>query len=235
MSTMMIEAGMAPEDFQQRLMSERKSYHLEHPLEVSLASGKLTHQQLQKWVANRFYYQAAIPRKDAAILSNCWDADFRRRWIQRILDQDGVGNSPGGQEAWLKLASGVGLTREETLDFRHVLPGVRFAVDAYVNFARTAPWQEAVAASLTELFAPEAHRRRIDAFGTHYLYVPDDCLTYFRQRLVEARRDVDHGLTITLSHFTSALAQDRVLEILRFKLDILWTLAETVYRAHVCP
>jgi len=41
------------------------------------------------------------------------------------------------------------------------VPGVRFAVDAYVNFARQQPWQEAVCASLTELFAPQIHRQRL--------------------------------------------------------------------------
>lgn len=222
-----------PAEFHARLLEERRSYHLEHPLETALAAGRLTREQLQFWVANRFYYQAAIPRKDAAILASCPDRDVRRRWLQRIVDQDGEASGEGGIEAWLKLARGLGLGREEVLDFRHVVPGVRFAVDAYLNFARTAPWTEAVCASLTELFAPEAHRRRIEAFSRYYQFVPDDCLAYFRNRQGEARRDVDHGLTLTLSHFTTRAAQERAVEILRFKLDVLWSMAEAIYRAGV--
>jgi pyrroloquinoline-quinone synthase len=200
-----------------------------------LAAGELNRRQLQMWVANRYYYQANIPRKDAAILANCPDREFRRRWLGRILDQDGTADGEGGLEAWLRLGEGAGLTRAEILDQRHVVAGVRFAVDAYVNFARTAPWQEAVCASLTELFAPEAHQRRLEAFPKHYSYVPASALEYFRRRQGEARRDVDHGLTLTLSHFITRPLQERALEILNLKLDVLWGMAEAIYRAYVAP
>ena len=112
-----------------------------------LNTGAATPEQVRGWVANRFYYQIAIPIKDAAVLSNCPDQAVRRGWVQRILDHDGfeIGgiSDPGGIEAWLRLAEATGLSRAEVTDLRHVTPGVRFAVDAYVNFARRAPWQDA--------------------------------------------------------------------------------------------
>ncbi len=130
-------------------------------------AGQCSREQIRAWVANRFYYQISIPIKDAAILANCKEIDVRRGWIQRILDHDGhasLDEKYGGIEAWLKLGESVGLSREEVLDQRWVLPGVRFAVDAYVNFARRANWQQAACSSLTELFAPEIHQSRLDSW-----------------------------------------------------------------------
>src|SRR5438105_11739413 len=143
-------------------------YHHQHPFHLSMNEGKLPPEAIRQWVANRFYYQQNIPLKDAAIISNCPLREVRRVWLHRVLDHDGAKEGDGGIEAWLKLAEACGLSREEVLDDRHVLPGVRFAVDAYVNFARTKPWQVAVASSLTELFAPGLMCWRLAAFEKHY-------------------------------------------------------------------
>ena len=168
-------------------------------------------------------------------MANCPDAGVRRLWLQRILDHDGHDGhdgDAGGIEAWLSLAEAVGLTREEVTDQRHVLPGVRFAVDAYLNFARRATWQEAACSSLTELFAPEIHQSRLDSWPGHYPWIEESGYRYFRKRLSEARRDVEHGLTITLDHFTTGAEQTRALEILQFKLDILWTMLDAMTMAY---
>ena len=130
-------------------------------------AGELSVGQIQGWVANRYYYQVIIPQKDAAILANCPDREVRQEWVQRIVDHDGAGTDLGGIEAWLLLAEAVGLSRDEVVDQRYVLPGVRFAVDAYLNFARRATWQEAACSSLTELFAPEIHQSRLDSWPDH--------------------------------------------------------------------
>jgi pyrroloquinoline-quinone synthase len=223
------ERAWTPSEFHQQLLGKKRSYHLEHRFETMMYAGQLTPEQLRFWVANRFYYQVSIPRKDAAILANCPDADVRRVWTQRIVDHDGARPGEGGIEAWLRLGEGLGVGRDELLSLRRVAPGVRFAVDAYVNFARTAPWQEAVCASLTELFAGEAHRRRLEAFPKHYGWVPTASLSYFATRLTQAGRDVDHGLSVTLQHFTTRAGQERALEILQFKLDVLWAMADAIY------
>jgi pyrroloquinoline-quinone synthase len=136
-----------------------------------LNTGKATPEQIRGWVGNRFYYQISIPLKDAAILANCSDRAVRRTWVQRILDHDGHGDDPGGIESWLRLAEAVGLERTQVESLGQVLPGVRFAVDAYVNFARRAPWEEGVCASLTELFAPEIHRQRLASWPQHYPWI----------------------------------------------------------------
>src|SRR3954462_14750657 len=156
------------EDFIGALRAQSQRYHSRHPFHVMMNEGRLSRRQIQGWVANRFAYQAAIPRKDAAILANCPDRDVRRRWIRRIHDHDGTADGEGGIEAWLRLGEAVGLTREEVADERHVVPGVRFAVDAYLTFARTRPWVEAVASSLTELFAPDLMADRLAAFRRPY-------------------------------------------------------------------
>ena len=218
--------------FEARLRDRGGSYHIHHPFNRMLNTGKATREQVQGWAANRYYYQIAIPIKDAAILSNCDDRAFRREWITRILDHDGVafGDAPdeGGIEAWIHLGTATGLTREAICDLRHVLPGVRFAVDAYVNFARRAPWQEAACSSLTELFAPEIHKQRLAGWPEFYPWIDDEGLQYFRNRVSQARRDVEHGLRLTLDYFDTAKLQRRALDILQFKLDILWQMNDAM-------
>jgi pyrroloquinoline-quinone synthase len=219
-------------DFEAALRERGKSYHIHHAFNVMLNSGRASPEQVRGWVANRFYYQIAIPIKDAAVMANCPDRDVRRGWVQRILDHDGFElggiKDEGGIEAWLRLAEAVGLSREEVLDQRHVIPALRFAVDAYVNFARRAPWQEAVCSSLTELFAPEIHKQRLATWPGHYGWIDADGLAYFRNRVSQARRDVEQGLAITLDHFTTWALQQRALEVLQFKLDILWAMNDAM-------
>jgi pyrroloquinoline-quinone synthase len=152
--------------------------------------------------------------------------------VQRILDHDGyeIGGerNEGGIEAWLRLGVAVGLAREEVLDLRHVVPGVRFAVDAYVNFARRAPWQEAVCSSLTELFAPEIHKQRLANWPADYPWIDQQGLQYFRGRVVQARRDVEQGLAVTLDYFNTRPLQLRALDVLQLKLDILWSMNDAM-------
>lgn len=226
-------APWSQQEFEDKLRSRSSSYHIHHPFHVMMAEGKLTQKQLQGWVANRFYYQISIPVKDAAILSNCDDREIRREWIQRILDHDGYHfggiDDSGGIEAWIRLGEAVGLSRDDVTSLRYLAPASRFAVDAYVNFARRQPWQEAVASSLTELFAPHIHQQRIDTWPTQYPWVDLAGLHYFKQRLAQARRDVAHGLRFTLDHFSQTRAlQERAMEILQFKLDVLWALADAI-------
>lgn len=219
-------------EFEAKLRERGRSYHIHHPFNVMLNTGKATPEQIRGWVANRFYYQIAIPIKDAAVMSNCPDREVRRGWVQRILDHDGfeIGGikDPGGIEAWLRLAEAVGLTREEVEDQRHLIPAVKFAVDAYVNFARRAPWQEAVCSSLTELFAPEIHKQRLATWPEHYGWIEAAGLAYFRNRVSQARRDVEQGLAVTLDHFNTRPLQERALEVLQFKLDILWAMNDAM-------
>jgi pyrroloquinoline-quinone synthase len=226
------EPAWGREAFEAKLRERGRAYHIHHPYNVMLNSGRATPEQVRGWVANRYYYQIAIPIKDAAVLSNCPDRDVRRGWVQRILDHDGfdIGgvHDEGGIEAWLRLATAVGLSREEVTDLRHVAPAVRFAVDAYVNFARRAPWQEAVCSSLTELFAPEIHKQRLATWPEHYAWIDSEGLHYFRSRVSQARRDVEQGLAVTLDHFRTRAQQERALEVLQFKLDILWALSDAL-------
>lgn len=221
------------DEFEQRLRDKGRLYHINHPYHVMMNTGQATREQIRGWVANRFYYQTSIPIKDAAILSNCKDRDVRREWVQRILDHDGHEGEDGGIEAWLRLAEAVGLERGEVESGEHVLPGVRFACDAYVNFARRATWQEAACSSLTELFAPEIHQNRLDNWPKHYPWIDTDGYSYFRKRLSEARRDVEHGLHVTLDHFRSREQQEYALDILQFKLDILWSILDAMQIAYV--
>ena len=229
------EAGppWSTEDFVERLRARGTAYYDRHPFHQLMHRGELTREQLAGWVANRFCYQRSIPLKDAAILSNCPELQVRRRWIQRILDHDGRDESPGGLEAWLVLAEAVGLSRDEVLDERHVVPGVRFACEAYINFCRQRPWVEAVASSLTELFAPDLMSRRIAAFERNYPWIDARALGYFRSRLTQAPRDAEHGLEIVTTRCHTRAEQERALAALDFKLDVLWSLLDAVHYHYV--
>jgi pyrroloquinoline-quinone synthase len=214
------------------LRAQSQRYHAQHPFSRRMNEGALSPGQIQGWVANRFAYQAAIPRKDAAILANCPDRDVRRRWIRRIHDHDGTADGGGGIEAWLRLGEAAGLTREEVADERHVVPGVRFAVDAYVTFARTRPWVEAVASSLTELFAPDLMADRLAAFERHYPWIDPGGLAYFRTRLTQAPRDSEHALQVVTERCRTPDQRAAAVAALSFKCDVLWSMLDAIDRAY---
>ncbi len=212
-----------------------KAYHDKHPFHLAMNAGELSREAIRGWVANRYYYQRCIPQKDAAIVSNCPLREVRRSWLHRIVDHDGTEGAEGGIEAWLRLGEACDLRREELLDERHVAPGVRFAVDAYVNFARTQPWPIAVASSLTELFAPDLMATRLAAFEKHYTWVQPWGFDYFKRRLTQARRDSDEGLALTLEHCQSRESQEAAVRALAFKCDILWAVLDAILWRYAPP
>lgn len=232
------EADAAPlssEELVAALRAQGGRYHDLHPFHVRMNDGELSREELQRWVANRYYYQRSIPIKDAAILSNCPDPDVRRVWIQRLLDHDGTEAGGGGIESWLALGAALGVERDELIAERLVLPGVRFSVDAYVNFCRTRPWIEAVAASLTELFGPGAIRVRLDALERHYPWIDPAGLEYFRARLHQAPRDAQYALDLVLERCRTREQQDRAVAALKFKCDLLWAQLEAIDRGDTQP
>jgi pyrroloquinoline-quinone synthase len=223
-------AAWTEDEFVGRLRAKGSGYHNLHPFHRRMDAGELTREELQRWVANRFYYQKCIPIKDAAILSNCPEIDVRREWIQRIIDHDGTDETTGGIESWLRLGEALGVGRDELVSERRVLPGVRYAVDAYVNFARQRPWIEAVASSLTELFGPDAIRVRLAALEEHYPWIDAAGLEYFRARLVQAPRDADYALRLVVAWMRTREQQEQAVAALGFKIDMLWAQLDAIER-----
>jgi pyrroloquinoline-quinone synthase len=229
------EAPWPPEQLVAELRAQGARYHDLHPFHVRMNAGALSREELQRWVANRFYYQRSIPLKDAAILANCPEPDVRRIWLQRIVDHDGSAPGTGGTESWLRLGEALGVDREELLSERRVLPAVRFAVDAYVNFCRSRPWIEAVASSLTELFGPGAIRVRIDAMERHYPWIDPEGLEYFRRRLDQAPQDAKYALDLVVDRCVSRDMQERAVAALKFKCDLLWAQLDAIDRGDTRP
>ncbi len=227
---------LRPEEFERRLRQiGEERYHSKHPFHKLLHEGKLNKGQVQAWVLNRFYYQFSIPLKDAGLLSRAEDPAFRREWIRRIIDHDGTDASNGGIERWLILAEGVGLDRERVRALKGILPATRFAVDAYVRFVRERSLLEAVASSLTELFAPDLHKTRIAALLENYDFANETTLAYFRTRLTQAPRDVEFGLSYVLHEARTRDQQEAALAALRFKTDVLWAQLDALHHAYVTP
>jgi pyrroloquinoline-quinone synthase len=216
------------DEFRRQLQGAQENYHHSHPFHIQMNAGKLSPIQLRGWAANRYYYQRCIPQKDAAILANCPFREVRRIWLHRITDHDGVREGEGGIEAWLRLGEACGLSREEILDERHVVPGVRFAVEAYITLARTKPWPVAVASSLTELFAPDLMAERIAAFEKYYTWIPDWGLEYFRVRVPRARSDSDEALELTMRYCNVRLLQEEAVAALGVKCEILRAVLDSI-------
>ncbi|HET9118371.1 MAG TPA: pyrroloquinoline-quinone synthase PqqC [Pseudonocardiaceae bacterium] len=216
------------DEFERMLRTTERGYWDKHPFHQRMDAGELDPGDLRAWVANRWYYQRMLPQKDAAIVANCPLPEIRRQWLPRISYHDGTSDGNGGCARWLLLAEAVGLSREEVTDERHVLAGVRFAVDSYVTFARTHPWVEGVASSLTELFAPEAMATRVAAFRRYYPWVNRDALGYFDARIPQAREECADALEIVLAHCASRGSQDAAARALEFKTDVLWSMLDTI-------
>lgn len=217
-----------------RAIGARK-YHDKHPFHHLLHGGKASRGQVRAWVLNRYCYQSAIPRKDAALLSKMTDPALRREWRKRIEDHDGSETREGGIERWLRLAEGVGLDRDYVASTEGALPATRFAVEAYVHFVRDQPLFDGIASSLTELFAPAIHKERIAGLLEHYDFANDSTLAYFRKRLDEAPRDVEFGLAWVLDNANTVERQQGAIAALNFKCDVLWAQLDALYSAYVTP
>lgn len=227
---------LSREDFEARLRRiGEERYHDKHPFHRLLHGGGCTAKQVRAWVINRYYYQSRIPMKDAAFMSRCEDPDLRRAWRSRIKDHDGGPDEGGGIRRWLKLASAVGLDPDYVASCEGVLPATRFAVDAYVRFVRDMPLLDAVAASLTELFAPKIHAERIAGLLTHYDFADESSIAYFRHRLDEAPKDVAFGLKYVLDHADTVEKQLSAAAALEFKTDVLWSQLDALHSAYVEP
>lgn len=216
----------------QQIGAER--YHHQHPFHLLMHEGKLSRGQLQAWALNRYYYQSRISIKDSIILSRSTDPEFRRAWRKRIVDHDGDSTQAGGIERWIALAEATGLSRERVLSEKEVLPAVRYAVDAYLDLVRSGTMIEAVASSLTELFAGKLIALRMDRLCQHYPWIKSG-LSYFEARVTQAPEDSAFALDWVLRHATTAEQQDQAANSLRAKCDILWAQLDAIYFSYVEP
>jgi pyrroloquinoline-quinone synthase len=208
-------------------------YHILHPFHRLLHTGKLAKGQVQAWALNRYYYQSRIPMKDAALMSRCADRDLRREWLVRIVDHDGMGEQEGGIARWLRLCQGLGLERDYVVSEEGILPATKFAVDAYVRFVREQTLLEAIASSLTELFAPKIHEERIPGMLQGYSFVSEEMVAYFRRRLDQAPRDAGFALAYVREHADTAEKRFAVVKALLFKCDVLWAQLDALHHAYV--
>jgi pyrroloquinoline-quinone synthase len=223
-----VGAALGREELADALRGLSVRYWDKHPFQIRLHDGRCTEDEVRAWVANRWYYQRSLSQKNAAIIANCPLPEVRRRWVERIVFQDGSRDGEGGLEDWLVLAEAVGLSRDEVRDERHVLPGVRFAVDGYVNFCRNRPWVEGAAAGLTELFAPDHMAHRVEAWQRHYPWIKPEGYAYFASRIPVVRNDSDYTLGLVLDHCLTREQQDRAIAALSFKCDVLWSMVDAI-------
>jgi pyrroloquinoline-quinone synthase len=222
---------LTPDELTAALRAMSHRYWGTHPFHHRLHDGDLTEPELKLWAANRWYYQSILPQKDAAIISNCPEPWIRREWLARIVYHDGTAEGDGGRERWLRLCEAIGLGRAEVLDERHVVPGVRFAVDAYVNFARTRPWLEAIASSLTEMFAGHLMRQRVADMLANYPWIRADDLAYFTNRIDAVSGEGQATVDIVVKYATTREQQDAAIAALSFKCDVLWSMLDAIERA----
>jgi coenzyme PQQ biosynthesis protein C len=208
-------------------------YHNLHRFHRRLHSGGCSYAEVQAWALNRYYYQSMIPIKDATVLTRLTDPEDRRQWRSRIEDHDGLREGDGGIERWLKLTDSLGFSRAYVTSTEGILPGTRFAVEAYVAFCQTRSATEAVASSLTELFSPNIIGERVAGMLAHYDFVSKDTLAYFSQRPPQAKRDSDFALNYAIKHARTRAEQEFVVKALEFKCAVLWTQLDALWSAYV--
>ena len=226
----------SPEQLEQslrRIGAER--YHNHHRFHALMRDGELSQGQIQAWALNRYYYQSRIPVKDAAIMSRMTNFELRRNWSQRVLDHDGNPDGEGGIRKWLHLCECLGLSRDYVVSEKGVLAATRFAVDAYVTFVRERPLLEAIASSLTELFAPGIIAERTTAMLARYDFIDESALIYFQARLTQAPRDAGFALDYVKSHANTPELRNTVCDALLFKTDVLWAQLDALYFSYVAP
>ena len=212
-----------------------RRYHRLHPFHHLLHGGKCTKGQVQAWALNRYYYQAMIPLKDASLIGRCDDPALRREWRSRLRDQDGERGAEGGLGRWLALTDGLGLDRSVVVSTEQILPGTRFAVEAYVHFVRERSLLEAVASALTEMFSPQIIGERMAGMLANYDYVTPATLAYFDKRPPQAERDATSALDYVKQHARTPEQQRQVIGALSFKLDVLWAMLDALHYAYVTP
>ena len=210
-------------------------YHSLHPFHQLLHNGLLHHRQVQAWALNRYYYQWSIPRKDLALMARIDDLELRRAWRSRVIDHEGDLDGVGGIARYLQLCERLSLDLDYVRSLKGLLPATRFAVDAYINFVQSCSTLEAIASSLTELYAPAIHKARIAGLSQHYPWADDYALAYFKKRIAEATRDVDFGRAWILQNARTRSQQEAVLDAVRFKTDVLWSQLDALYSAYVAP
>jgi len=232
----MSSSPMAPAELEAAIRAVgAERYHDKHPFHHLLHGGRLAKGQVQAWALNRFCYQSAVPRKDAALMSRAFDLELRREWIHRILDHDGSGGEEGGIERWLVLTDALGLDRAYVISMEGALPATRFAVEAYVTFVRERTLLEAVASSLTELFAPSIHRERLIGMLENYDFIAERAMQYFRRRLDQANRDAEFALEFVKARAKTVATQAAVVDAVRFKCNVLWAQLDALHHAYVTP
>jgi coenzyme PQQ biosynthesis protein C len=212
-----------------------KRYHRLHPFHGLLHSGQCSKGQVQAWALNRYYYQATIPIKDASLIARCDDSAVRREWRSRLVDHDGEHEGDGGIARWLKLTDGLGLDRDYVTSLRGLLPGTRFAVEAYVRFVREKTLLEAIASSLTELFSPVIITERMAGMLANYDFISRETMSYFDKRPPQAQRDSDFALDYVKQHARTPEQQQQVLAALEFKCSVLWSMLDALAYAYVSP
>ena len=231
-----MSSPMAPAELEAAIRAVgAERYHDKHPFHHLLHGGRLAKGQVQAWALNRFCYQSAVPRKDAALMSRAFDRELRREWIHRILDHDGSGGEEGGIERWLVLTDALGLDRAYVISMEGALPATRFAVEAYVTFVRERTLLEAVASSLTELFAPSIHRERLIGMLENYDFIAERAMQYFRRRLDQANRDAEFALEFVKARAKTVATQAAVVDAVRFKCNVLWAQLDALHHAYVTP
>jgi len=214
--------------------SLKQKYFSKHPFMKLFYAGKLTPEQIRGWIINRYYYQKQIPLKDSIILAKCTEPAARRIWLQRLMKREGIGGYKGDVEGWVSLAEAAGIPRK-ILETSGALPGVKMAVDAYLNFVKTVSWVEGVATSLSELLAVDELPKRIEALRRHYGWIEEEGIEFFIERLSYIKEDTGLVLELLSPYIKNKLMMKKCLDAARFNCDVHWTVLDAIYMEYVLP
>ena len=217
----------------------QKRHPRPHPVRQLLLTGRLTKEQLQWWARNLYHEFSNIHRFFGVRYQKCPVAELRRALIENMIEEEGedmIGRKhPSHAELWRRFGEGVGVPREEMLGYEP-LPGIRAALEMYVQLVQQSHWAVAIGTGLVfEGGGPKRMKEEREALERHYPWIPSRALDFFR---VHEYHDEGHGnfcVDVIRQHCMELHLQEEMRAAVRSRADIMWLQNDSIYHAFVRP
>ncbi len=217
----------------------RKSHPRPHPVRRLLLTGRLTKEQLHRWIKNQFHEFRNIHRFFGVRYQKCPVPELRRELLENMVEEEGEdlfgGRYPSHAELWVRFAEGAGIQREEIVSYEP-LPGIRAALEMYVQLVQQCHWAVAIGTGLVfEGGGPKRMGEERDALEKFYPWIPSGALDFFR---AHEYHDVGHGNTVIdviKKYCMEKHLQDEMRYAVKTRTDIMWLQNDCIYHAFVRP
>jgi pyrroloquinoline-quinone synthase len=217
----------------------KRRYPRVHPVRQLLLSGRLTREQCQAWAKNLFHEFRNIHRFFGIRYQKCPVPELRRALLENMVEDEGEdlfgGKHPSHAELWTRFGEGLGIPREEMRAYEP-LPGVRAALEMYVQLVQQSHWAVAIGTGLVfEGGGPVRMKEEREALEEHYPWIPSDALEFFRAHEYHDQGHGDFVTDVIKNHCMEEKLQEEMREAVRIRADTMWLQNESIYQAFVRP